>query len=163
VSRDPGHSRQHGHDWSYNEKTGKLSVNKELVLRSKIRIEARQFQMSRLHPQQMGRKTTNRHQKRLGAFDRGGAPAQGRRTHRDDTGVARTAATTTAVGLPPMKKHLTTNHRLPEGSDRDLPVCGEHRRSPKLCAAGYRKFPASAASSLDRAAIHSIAPRQSRC
>jgi hypothetical protein len=103
VSRDPGHSRQHGHDWSYNEKTGKLSVNKELVLRSKIRIEARQFQMSRLHPQQMGRKTTNRHQKRLGAFDRGGAPAQGRRTHRDDTGVARTAATTAAVGLPPMR------------------------------------------------------------
>jgi hypothetical protein len=31
-------------DWSYNEKTGKLSVNKELVLRSKLRIEARQFQ-----------------------------------------------------------------------------------------------------------------------
>ena len=41
-------------DWSYNEKTGKLSVNKEIVLRSKIRIEARQFHMSRLHPQQWG-------------------------------------------------------------------------------------------------------------
>jgi hypothetical protein len=41
-------------DWQYNEKTGKLSVNKELVLRSKIRIEARQFHMSRLNPQQWG-------------------------------------------------------------------------------------------------------------
>jgi hypothetical protein len=41
-------------DWQYNKKTGKLSVNKELVLRSKIRIEARQFHMSRLHPQQWG-------------------------------------------------------------------------------------------------------------
>ena len=41
-------------DWSYNEKSGKLSVNKELVLRSKLRIEARQFHMSRLHPQQWG-------------------------------------------------------------------------------------------------------------
>jgi hypothetical protein len=33
-------------------------VNKELVLRSKIRIEARQFHMSRLHPQQWGEKQT---------------------------------------------------------------------------------------------------------
>jgi hypothetical protein len=41
-------------DWRYNEKTGKLTVNKELVLRSKLRIEARQFHMSRLHPQQWG-------------------------------------------------------------------------------------------------------------
>jgi hypothetical protein len=38
-------------DWSYNPETGKLSVNKEAMLRSKIRIEARQFHMSRLHPQ----------------------------------------------------------------------------------------------------------------
>jgi hypothetical protein len=43
-------------DWQYNKKTGKLSVNKELVLRSKIRIEARQFHMARLHPQQWGDK-----------------------------------------------------------------------------------------------------------
>jgi hypothetical protein len=43
-------------DWSFNNKTGKLTVNKELVLRSKIRIEARQFHMSRLHPQQWGEK-----------------------------------------------------------------------------------------------------------
>jgi hypothetical protein len=39
-------------DWYHNEKTGKLSVNKEVVLRSRVRIEARQFHMSRLHPQQ---------------------------------------------------------------------------------------------------------------
>jgi hypothetical protein len=45
-------------DWRYNEKTGKLSVNKELVLRSKIRIEARQFHMARLLPQQWGDKQT---------------------------------------------------------------------------------------------------------
>jgi len=45
-------------DWSYNEKAGKLSVNKELVLRSKLRIEARQFHMSRLHPQTWGNKQT---------------------------------------------------------------------------------------------------------
>jgi hypothetical protein len=41
-------------DWSYNPNGGKLSVNKEAMLRSKIRIEARQFHMSRLHPQQWG-------------------------------------------------------------------------------------------------------------
>jgi hypothetical protein len=41
-------------NWQYNDKTGKLSVNKEFVLRSKIRIEARQFHMSRPHPQQWG-------------------------------------------------------------------------------------------------------------
>jgi Bacteriophage Sf6, terminase small subunit-like len=41
-------------DWSYNEKTGNLSIQKEAILRSKIRIEARQFHMSRLHPQQWG-------------------------------------------------------------------------------------------------------------
>jgi hypothetical protein len=40
--------------YQYNEKTGKLSVNKELVLQSKIRIETRQFHMSRRHPQQRG-------------------------------------------------------------------------------------------------------------
>jgi len=45
-------------DWSYNEKTGKLSVNKEAMLRSKIRIEARQFHMSRLHVQTWGEKQT---------------------------------------------------------------------------------------------------------
>jgi hypothetical protein len=119
--------------------------------------------MSRLLPQQWGERQQIDVKNDGRCLTEEERKAQGRRTHRDDTGVARTAATTTAVGLPPMKKHLTTNHRLPEGSDRDLPVCGEHRRSPKLCAAGYRKFPASAASSLDRAAIHSIAPRQSRC
>ena len=43
-------------DWSYNPETGKLSVNKEAMLRSKIRIEARQFHMSRLHPHQWGEK-----------------------------------------------------------------------------------------------------------
>jgi hypothetical protein len=36
-------------DWSYNPESGKLSVNKEAMLRSKIRIEARQFHMARLH------------------------------------------------------------------------------------------------------------------
>jgi hypothetical protein len=41
-------------DWSYNDKAGKLSVNKEAMLRSKLRIEARQFHMSRLQPQQWG-------------------------------------------------------------------------------------------------------------
>jgi hypothetical protein len=61
-------------DWSYNSETGKLSVNKELVPRSKLRIEARQFHMSRLHPQQWGEKQ----QTRLGALDGGRAPPQGR-------------------------------------------------------------------------------------
>ena len=40
-------------DW-VETKTGRLVPNKELVLRSKIRIEARQFHMSRLHPQTWG-------------------------------------------------------------------------------------------------------------
>ena len=35
-------------------KNGAQVVNKELVLRSKLRIEARQFHMSRLHPEQWG-------------------------------------------------------------------------------------------------------------
>jgi hypothetical protein len=41
-------------DSLYDPETGKPRVNKELVLRSKIRIEARQFHMSRLHPQTWG-------------------------------------------------------------------------------------------------------------
>jgi hypothetical protein len=44
-------------DW-VTAKNGAQVVNKELVLRSKLRIEARQFHMSRLHPQQWGEKQT---------------------------------------------------------------------------------------------------------
>ena len=40
-------------DWRETE-TGRKVVNKELVLRSKLRIEARQFHMSRLHRQTWG-------------------------------------------------------------------------------------------------------------
>ena len=40
-------------DW-VETKTGRQIPNKELVLRSKLRIEARQFHMSRLHPQTWG-------------------------------------------------------------------------------------------------------------
>ena len=40
-------------DWK-TAANGREVVNKELVLRSKLRIEARQFHMSRLHPQQWG-------------------------------------------------------------------------------------------------------------
>jgi hypothetical protein len=40
-------------DW-VEAKNGRLVPNKELVLRSKIRIEVRQFHMSRLHPTQWG-------------------------------------------------------------------------------------------------------------
>ena len=40
-------------DWG-TAKNGAPIVNKELVLRSKLRIEARQFHMSRLHPQTWG-------------------------------------------------------------------------------------------------------------
>ena len=42
-------------DW-LTAKNGALIVNKELVLRSKLRIEARQFQMSRLHRDTWGEK-----------------------------------------------------------------------------------------------------------
>jgi hypothetical protein len=45
-------------DWFYNEKTGKPSVNKEAIPRSKLRIKARQFHMSRLHPQTWGERQT---------------------------------------------------------------------------------------------------------
>jgi len=41
-------------DWYYNEKTGRLSVNKEVVLRSRVRIGVRQLHMSRLQPQTWG-------------------------------------------------------------------------------------------------------------
>jgi hypothetical protein len=44
-------------DW-VTAKNGAQVVNKELVLRSKLRIEARQFHMSHLHPQQWGEKQT---------------------------------------------------------------------------------------------------------
>jgi len=44
-------------DWLI-AKNGKQIPNKELVLRSKLRIEARQFHMSRLHPQTWGDKQT---------------------------------------------------------------------------------------------------------
>jgi terminase small subunit-like protein len=41
-------------DWGYNPESGKLSVNKEAMLRSKLRIETRQWQMARRHPQEWG-------------------------------------------------------------------------------------------------------------
>ena len=41
-------------DWYYNEKTGMLSVNKEVVLRSRVRIGVRQLHMARLQPQTWG-------------------------------------------------------------------------------------------------------------
>ena len=41
-------------DWIEAKNGGAPRLNKEAVLRSKIRIEARQFHMSRLHPQQWG-------------------------------------------------------------------------------------------------------------
>ena len=44
-------------DW-VETKTDRQVPNKELVLRSKLRIEARQFHMSRLHPQQWGERQT---------------------------------------------------------------------------------------------------------
>src|SRR5262252_8951521 len=44
-------------DWLI-AKNGKQIPNKELVLRSKLRIEARQFHMSRLHTQTWGDKQT---------------------------------------------------------------------------------------------------------
>jgi hypothetical protein len=45
-------------DWEINPKTGKLLMQKEAMLRSKLRIEARQFHMSRLHQQIWGDKQT---------------------------------------------------------------------------------------------------------
>ena len=45
-------------DWRYNPESGKLSLNKEAILRSKVRIEARQFHMSRLHRGTWGEKQT---------------------------------------------------------------------------------------------------------
>jgi terminase small subunit-like protein len=41
-------------DWSFNPDSGKLSVKKEAMLRSKLRIETRQWQMARRHPQEWG-------------------------------------------------------------------------------------------------------------
>ena len=54
---DPGHRRQHGRRLVVQREDRQAAVNKELVLRSKIRIEARQFHMSRLHPQQWGERS----------------------------------------------------------------------------------------------------------
>ena len=41
-------------DWSFNPDTRKLSGNKEAILRSRIKIETRQWQMARRHPQEWG-------------------------------------------------------------------------------------------------------------
>ena len=41
-------------DWSFNPDSGKLSVKKEAMLRSRLRIETRQWQMARRHPQEWG-------------------------------------------------------------------------------------------------------------
>src|SRR5438045_8229800 len=41
-------------DWSFNPDSGKLPVKKEAMLRSKLRIETRQWQMTRRHPQEWG-------------------------------------------------------------------------------------------------------------
>ena len=41
-------------DWSFNPGSGKLSVKKEAMLRSRLRIETRQWQMARRHPQEWG-------------------------------------------------------------------------------------------------------------
>ena len=41
-------------DWSYNPESGKLTVNKEAMLRSKLRIEARQWHSQRRHPDDWG-------------------------------------------------------------------------------------------------------------
>jgi hypothetical protein len=43
-------------DWSFNRESGKLTVNKEAMLRSKLQIETRQWQMSRRHPMEWGDK-----------------------------------------------------------------------------------------------------------
>ena len=45
-------------DWIAAKNGGAPRINKELVLRSKIRIEARRFHMSRLHPETWGDKQT---------------------------------------------------------------------------------------------------------
>jgi hypothetical protein len=45
-------------DWSFNPDSGKLSVKKEAMLRSKLRIETRQWQMTRRHPQEWGDRQT---------------------------------------------------------------------------------------------------------
>ena len=63
-------------DWVESE-SGRLVPNKELVLRSKLRIEARQWQMARLQPQQWGDRQQIDNQRRLGAPDARRAPPQG--------------------------------------------------------------------------------------
>src|SRR5205807_10621802 len=47
---DPDIADNAADDWNYNPDSKKLTIQKEAILRSKIRIEARQFHMSRLHP-----------------------------------------------------------------------------------------------------------------
>jgi hypothetical protein len=46
-----------GSDWSYNAETGKLTMNKEAILRSKVKIETMRFHMERLHRDTWGEKT----------------------------------------------------------------------------------------------------------
>jgi hypothetical protein len=54
---DPRIADDGTNDW-VTAKNGALVPNKEIVLRSKLRIEARQFHMSRLHAQTWGDKQT---------------------------------------------------------------------------------------------------------
>ena len=43
-------------DWSFDPASGKLAINKEAILRSKLRIQARRFHMERLHRDTWGEK-----------------------------------------------------------------------------------------------------------
>jgi hypothetical protein len=114
-------------DW-VTAKNGAQVVNKELVLRSKLRIEARQFHMSHLHPQQWGEKQT------IDIKSDWALLSEDERRRKADELIAIIRELKEPPMQPPTwstapKKPLTMNQRIPEGLDRDLHVGDERRRT----------------------------------
>jgi hypothetical protein len=115
-------------DWIEAKNGGAPRVNKELVLRSKLRIEARQFHMSHLHPQQWGEKQT------IDIKSDWALLSEDERRRKADELIAIIRELKEPPMQPPTwstapKKPLTMNQRIPEGLDRDLHVGDERRRT----------------------------------
>ena len=108
-------------DWNYNPDSKKLTIQKEAILRSKIRTEARQFHMSRLHPQQWGE--TQQTEVR----DDWGPLTEEERRRKADELIAmirelrEPQMQRPALVYPPRKRRMR-KYRIREASDRELPL-----------------------------------------
>ena len=103
---------------------GAPRINKEVVLRSRIRIEARRFHMSRLHPQTWGDKQT------LDVKNDWNLLTEDERRRKADEIIAMIRELKQPPMTPPPliygpEEPPEGEPAIPEASDRDLPVCDE--------------------------------------